>query len=242
MLGCHSPSKENPDNYLQIAVASSLMNVIEEIVIEFNKNHSDISLQFIYGSSTKLRKQIEQGAPVDIFLSASQKDIEGLVKTNNIIPSSVQYFAQTELVLVTNKEENYKAGLESLFNLTNEKIVIGEPENVPLGRYTKEMLEQVGLWEQLKDKFVYGASARQVTTYVNKGHAEFGIVYKPDVFSVENIRIIYSFVQKNTTPIVYPGAIVATSSNKENAEVFMDFLMGSESQAIMKSFGFDEVK
>lgn len=242
LLSCSSSTEEEQEIQLHISAASSLMQVMDEIGAQFSKQHDSIPLQFIYGSSAKLTKQIEQGAPVDVFLSASRNEIDELIKKDKVIPSSVQYFSQNELVLVTNQLHDHQSGLASLVNATNEMIAIGEPEAVPLGIYTKDALEKRGMWTILKNKLLFGSSARQVTTYVSEGHVDLGIVYKSDALLVENLQIIYSFDQDDDLPILYPGAIVTASHNQQEAELFMDFIMGDECQQILKSFGFEKVE
>lgn len=214
---------------------------MEEIEQAFIETHDNIILTFNYGSSTKLATQIEQGAPVDVYLSASAKDMNYLIDKGEIIATTVQYYAQNELVLVTHKESDIdQEGLDGMLAPMIEVIAIGEPENVPLGYYTKYELSKHVLWNNLKDKFVFGADARQVTTYVSRGNADLGIVYKSDAILESDLKMIYSFGYDQGMPIVYPGGIVESSSFKKEAEAFMNFITSEKARGIFKSFGFSE--
>lgn len=234
--GCMPAENKRDKVQLHISVASSLINVMQELGQAFQEKHETISLTFIYGSSMKLARQIEQGAPVDVFLSASVQDMERLINKNKVIESTVQNFAKNELVLVSNKME--KIGLPELLNQSNDQIAIGDPNYVPLGHYTKQALDRVGLWRELERKFVYGADARQVMTYVSQGNTNRGIVYRSDALSESKLYINYSFSSEREMPIVYLGGIVVDCKNEEAAEMFMEFIMGETGQIIFKSFGF----
>lgn len=238
--GCKG-KQEDGETVLQVSAASSLMDVLEEITKEFSHQYGQIELSFNYGSSGKLAKQIEQGAPVDLFLSASEVEVDHLITSKNIDAMTVQIYAKNELVFVipknTPNEENH---LEYLTNETINYIAVAEPENVPLGRYTKHALNKLDLWDEIKEKFVFGKDAKQVTTYVKTGNANAGIIYKSDAVAEEDIKIIHSFGVDSDMPIIYQAGIVNNTEHKQAAEIFIDFIISKDSQHIFKKFGFYE--
>lgn len=240
-FGCHGGHEEKSKTALHISAAASLMNVMEEITEEFSDQYGQIELLFNYGSSGKLAKQIEQGAPTDLFFSASEVEMDHLITNKDIDATTVQIYAKNELVVVVPQNAlNEANNLEYLTNRAINYIAVAESENVPLGRYTKHALDQLGLWEEMKGKFVFGKDARQVTTYVVTGNADTGIIYKTDAMAEENIRVIHSFGVDEDMPIIYQAGIVSSAENKQAAEIFMDFIMGEEIQQIFWEFGFNK--
>ncbi|MDN7242306.1 molybdate ABC transporter substrate-binding protein [Planococcus sp. N028] len=237
LLGaCGQPAAEK-NNKLMVSTASSLTGVMEKAAAEFGKAEPGTELVFNYGSSSKLRSQMEQGAPVDLFLSASESDMKALTDTGLIEKDSVVPFAKNRLVLASADGLAGSANFEELLKTTDETIAVGEPESVPLGRYTKEALDSLGLWEALDGKLIYAKDARQVLTYVESGNAELGIVYSSDAVMSEKIAGIAEFPE-DIQPVVYPGGIAADSKNREAAEAFLNFLAGPDGQKLFKEFGF----
>lgn len=241
LFGCHGAQIEEGKTVLHISAATSLVNVLDEIKREFSNQYEQIELIFNYGSSGKLAKQIELGAPADLFLSASEADMDYLITSKHIEVTTVQIYAENELVFVVPKNAPEQANdLEYLTNNTIKYIAVAEPENVPLGRYTKHALEKLGLWDEIKDKFVYGKDARQVTTYVKTGNADAGIIYKSDAVAEEDIKIIHSFGVDEDMSIIYQAGTVTNTENQQAVEAFMNFIMREETQQIFEEFGFNK--
>lgn len=233
---CGQPAAEK-DSKLIVSAASSLTGVMEKAQTEFKKTHPDIELAFNYGSSSKLRSQMEQGAPVDLFLSASETDMDLLAEKQLIQKGSVVPFAKNRLVLASFDNLPEDADFEQLLETAEEAIAVGEPESVPLGRYTKAALEDLGLWEGLDGKLIYAKDARQVLTYVESGNAALGIVYSSDAAISEKLAGTIEFPQE-MEPVVYPGGVAADSENLDAATVFLDFLTGPDGQKLFEEFGF----
>ncbi|MGI2328210.1 molybdate ABC transporter substrate-binding protein [Planococcus sp. YIM B11945] len=236
-LGACGSSSAEHENKLLVSAASSLTEVMEEAEEAFHKEYPDIELAFNYGSSSKLRSQMQQGAPVDVFLSASEQDMNELTAEQLVAKESVVSFAKNQLVLASNKTFPKNAGFEEQLASTREAIAVGEPDSVPLGRYTKEALEQLGLWKSLEGNLIYAKDARQVLTYVESGNAEVGIMYASDAFVSKKVKGILEFPEE-LPPVVYPAGIAVKSENTEAAEAFLEFLTGSEGQEILERTGF----
>ncbi|MBT2570016.1 molybdate ABC transporter substrate-binding protein [Planococcus sp. ISL-110] len=235
MSGCSNTSANNGE--LLVSTASSLTEVMKKMEEKFYEAEPDIELSFNYGSSSKLRSQIEQGAPADLFLSASEKDMailesQQLIKSDSIVP-----FAENRLVLASLEKFPQTADVASLLLKTQETIAVGEPDSVPLGDYTKQALASQGLWEPLEGRLIYAKDARQVVTYVESGNAGLGIIYSSDAVISREIAGTLE-VPGQRDPVVYPGAVVAASEKQQEAAAFLDFVTGPEGQAILEEYGF----
>lgn len=235
MSGCSNTSAS--DGKLLVSTASSLTEAMGKMEEEFQKAEPDIELSFNYGSSSKLRSQIEQGAPADLFLSASENDINLLQSQQLVESESIVPFAENRLVLASLEEFPETADfVETLMN-TEETIAVGEPDSVPLGDYTKRALANQDLWEPLEGRLIYAKDARQVVTYIESGNAELGVIYSSDAVISQEITGTLE-VPEQTDSVVYPGAVVAASQKQPAAEAFLDFVTGPKGQAVLKEYGF----
>lgn len=223
-------------NELLISSASSLTDVMLTAEKEFKKMHPEVELAFNFGSSSKLRNQIEQGAPVDLFLSASAKDMDRLEQEGMVERQDIQNFAENRLVLAS-IEQLDETDPEKLLKNSSGVIAVGEPESVPVGFFTKEALSRSGLWESLKGKFIYAKDARQVLSYIESGNAEMGVVYSSDAQLSSSIRTRIDLPQEGIE-IVYPAAVIEGAKNKEAAEAFLAFLSSEDGQKLLQEFGF----
>ncbi len=235
LSGCTSSLAKKEE--LFVSAASSLTEVMKKMEEEFLKVEPDIEMTFNYGSSSKLRSQIEQGAPADLFLSASQKDMELLESKQLINADSVKPFAENQLVLASVEEFPTSADFSELLMNLEGTIAIGEPDSVPLGAYSKSALENLNLWQLLDGRLIYAKDARQVVTYVESGNAELGIMYSSDAVISREIAGTLE-IPGQAEPIIYPGAVLADSKNQDAAKAFMDFVTGSQGQAILEEYGF----
>ncbi|MCH4825316.1 MAG: molybdate ABC transporter substrate-binding protein [Planococcus sp. (in: firmicutes)] len=235
MSGCSNTSAN--DEKLLVSAASSLTDVMKEMELQFHEIEPNIELTFNYGSSSKLRSQIEQGAPADLFLSASEIDMELLESQQLIDVDSIKPFAENQLVLASLEEFPETTDFQELVLNTDEKIAIGEPDSVPLGAYSKKALENENLWDSLSNRLIYAKDARQVVTYVESGNAELGIIYSSDAVISREISGTLE-VPGQTDPIIYPGAVVTDSENQSAATAFLEFVTSSKGQAILKEYGF----
>lgn len=221
---------------LFVSSASSLAEVMKAAEKEFAKTHPETELVFNFSSSSKLGNQIKQGAPVDLFLSASEKDMEMVLDQGLIHKNSITPFAGNELVLAS-AEKLPDTDAEALLNGAEGLIAIGEPESVPLGIYSKQALSRLGLWEALDGRMIYAKDARQVLSYVESGNADIGIVYASDAGLSDAIKT--SVPLKNEgMEIIYPAAVLEDSENKAAAEAFLAFLSGPDGQRLLKEYGF----
>lgn len=235
-----APDSRASKTELVISSAASLTDAMNEMKQLYEQQNPHISLTFHFGSSGKLAKQIEQGAPSDVFLSASMKDMDALEGKNLIHTESRQDFARNQLVLITNASRPIEVSSFEQIPVDNlQHVAVGEPETVPAGRYTKEALESIGLWERLQGKLVFGSDVRQVLTYVESGNAELGVVYASDAAMTTQVKVLAKAKPEWHQPIVYPAAVLSETTKIEEAQAFLNFVMGQTGKEILKKYGFE---
>jgi molybdate transport system substrate-binding protein len=237
LVGCSNPSDEKIT--LTISAAASMKDVLRSIEKQYETKHPSVQLLFNFASSGTLQKQIEQGAPVDLFISASPTVFKDLKRKGLIMPRQNHHLVYNELVLITSK--TLKTSIHSSHDLTSQNvktIATGIPETVPAGAYAKQWLETVHVWGKIQKKLVFAKDVREVLTYVQSGNAEAGIVYKTDALSAKNVHIVVKAGQALKEPIVYEAGVIQSSPHKEEAEQFLNYLQSNEAKKIFKEFGF----
>lgn len=224
---------------LLISAAASLTDALEELKATYEDEHEGVKLTYNFGSSGKLATNIENGAPSDVFLSASTKDMDELSDKELIVENSRVDFTSNVLVLIANKDSDSTVdSFETIDPADIQHFAVGEPETVPVGRYTKETFEHLNLWDALQDKLVLGSDVRQVLTYVEMGNADYGVVYSSDAFISDDVKVLAESDPEWHAPIVYPGAVVATSKHQEAAQEYLDFLTSDKGREALQKFGF----
>jgi molybdate transport system substrate-binding protein len=226
------------DQELTVSAAASLTNAFPEIGKLFEQQHQGVKIIYNFGASGPLLQQIAQGAPVDVFASADQKTMNQAQEKGLIVPTSRKNFVSNTLVLIApEKSVLTLAALKDLAAPEIKRVSLGNPDTVPVGRYTREALTQAGLWETLKPKCIYGESVRQVLDYVGRGEVEAGFVFATDAAIAKGKVKTVAAVQGHQ-PIVYPVALVAASGKQALALSFVDFVMSPAAQEILSKFGF----
>ncbi|MFS0554125.1 molybdate ABC transporter substrate-binding protein [Brevibacillus sp. 179-C9.3 HS] len=224
---------------LTISAAASLTDALNELKTQYEADNPGIDLTFNFGGSGKLATQITQGAPSDVFLSASKKDMDGLEEKQLIVKDTRQDFTGNSLVLVTGSTSPVAiTSFEELNNTAIKHIAVGEPETVPAGRYAKETLDSLKMWESLSTQMVFGSDVRQVLTFVESGNAEVGIVYSSDAAASKKVKILATAKPEWHKPIVYPGAVVSASKNPDAAKAFLTYLTSDKGKVILQKYGF----
>lgn len=223
---------------LTISVAASVQDAMKEIQTAYQEEAPNVTITYNFGSSGSLAQQIAQGAPSDIFLSASQKWMDDLEEKGQILTESRKDLLQNTMVLIAPVD---KADITDFKDFETEqinKVAIGEPESVPAGRYAKEVLTSLNLFDAMQSKLVFGKDVRQVLTYVETGNVDAGLVYATDAQISDQVQIIATAPADTHSPIVYPIAVVQDSENAEAAEAFLDFLSSDTAVAIFQGYGF----
>lgn len=221
---------------LMVSAAASLTNAFTEMKEPFEKAHPGTSLVLNFASSGALLKQMQQGAPVDVFASADQATMDKAEKL--IDPATRVNFAGNALVLIVPAEGGLPLNDAAELKGKEVKLVaIGNPDSVPAGRYAKGALEQAGLYEALTPKFVLAESVRQALDYVARGEVQAGFVFATDAaLRADKVKVTAKVAGHK--PITYPVALLGESREKEMGQAFIDFVNSEEGQAILGRFGF----
>jgi len=237
-------SSAGPVNEITVSAAISLKNAFEEIGKVFEQKHPQSKIRFNFGASGDLARQIEGGAPVDVFASAAQKDMDDIDHKGLVMPGTRMNFAGNSLVLV--KSSTFQIRMESFEDLRKaevKKIVIANPKSVPAGRYAEEVLKCLNLWEAVKEKLVFAEHVRQVLDYVARNEVDAAMVYSTDAMvRPKEVRIVMKAPDKSHQPIVYPIAIVRESKNKSLAKEFTALVLSTEGKNLLNKYGFETVK
>jgi molybdate transport system substrate-binding protein len=223
---------------LTVSAAASLTNAFQELKPLFEKANPGVNVLYNFAASGPLLKQIEAGAPVDVFASADQETMDQAVAKKVIAEGTRKDFVANSLVLITPADSKFS--LKTAKDLTGEKverIAVGNPDSVPVGRYTRDSLTKDGLYDTLKPKFVLGESVRQVLDYVSRGEVQAGFVYMTDAMIAKD-KVAVAATMGGHAPITYPIAVVASSANKDMAAKFTALVLSAEGQAVLAKYGF----
>ena len=241
-LSLESPSQANSSTQLTVSAAASLKDAMEEIQPLYQQKHPETKIIYNFASSGSLQRQIEQGAPVDVFISAATSRMDSLDKQGLLLTATRQDLLKNKMVLVvpiSNSKSNLK--LDNFDDLTTKEIktiALGEPQSVPAGQYAQEVLTSLEIADRVNAKAVYGKDVRQVLNYVATGNADAGIVYRTDARVADNVRIIATAPENTHSPVIYPLAVIKDSDRPEAASELVEFLITPEAQAVFEEYGF----
>ncbi|MGB9928945.1 MAG: molybdate ABC transporter substrate-binding protein [Methanosarcina sp.] len=229
----------NETDVITVSAAASLTEAFTDIASEYEDENPGTDVNLNFGGSGSLRAQIEGGAPVDVFASADELQMDILANDSLIDNSTRENFAQNYLVLIVPESSTLNiTSLEDLADRRVEKIAIGNPDTAPVGKYTKLALTEAGLWNQLENKTVLAEDVRQTLVYVERGEVDAGFVYLTDAMAADPGAVKVITNVSVSTPVKYPIAIVSSSENKEEAQEFVDLVTGEEGQAVLEKYGF----
>ncbi|WP_050184225.1 molybdate ABC transporter substrate-binding protein [Domibacillus robiginosus] len=247
MAGCSSDEQsKSPQGHtdqeveLTVSAAASLQNALADITEMFEKEHPHVKINYNFGASGALKQQISQGAPVDLFFSAAEDKFDQLVKEGLIENESRIDLVGNELVLIVPRDSNQR--ISTFKDLPQaQNISIGTPESVPAGKYAKETLESLHIWESVKEKVVYAKDVRQVLTYVETGNVDAGVVYKTDALSSSKVKLAATADEATHAPIIYPAGVLKNSTHLQEAQLFYEYLQNETSMQIFAKYGFKGV-
>ncbi len=240
LVGCSNEEKNTTKETKEITVAAaaSLKNSLLQVENEFESQHKQSHITFYFGSTGALRKQIEQGAPIDVFLSASKQDYDALHQERLV--ESGDKLVGNRVVAVTNKPDKIHS-LEDAWN-NDEKIVIGNPSIAPVGNYAKKILQKSGQWSKVEPKIIYGKDASNIIMLMNQGVASVGLVYSSDAQANPQLTVIDSFNHLAQKDVGYYGALIKRSKQPEISMEFLHFLKSKEAKKIFKENGFTDIQ
>ena len=233
-----------PTKEITVSAAISLKDAFVEIGKISKERHSGVKLVFNFAASGDLARQIEAGAPVDLFASAAQKDMDDLGRKGLLVANSRTNFASNKVALV--KSARSRIPLNSFQDLQKNEIkrmVIGNPKTVPAGRYAEEVLRYFSLWDVIKEKLIFAEHVRQGLDYVARNEVDAAIVYSTDAFVRDKqVEIVAVAPDGSHQPIIYPIALVKGTKNENLAKSFISLILFEEGKKVLQKFGFGILK
>jgi molybdate transport system substrate-binding protein len=220
-----------------VAAAASLTDVLKEISNGY-QSKSKNTIKFNFGPSSGLARQIEEGAPADMFFSADLAQMDDLDKNGRLEPGTRKNLLSNQLVIVVPSDSKLAiASPKDLLKPEVKRIAIAEPP-VPVGAYSSKYLEAEGLWDKIKPKVVPVQDVRATLASVESGNVEAGFVYKTDAAVSKKVKIVYEVPIDKGPKIVYPVAIVKESKRKDTARDFLNFVETPAGKELFKKYGF----
>ena len=235
LAACGSANSE-----LTIGGAASLGPVLQEISKLYKERYPERTLLLSLASSGAIARQIEQGAPIDLFFSAAEDKMQALEDQGLIQADSRRTVLQNTLVLIVlaGRDESAPVAWEQLLSMDGS-LAIGEPESVPAGKYARQWLHALGIWEGLEPKMVFTSNVRQALVYTERAEVAAGIVYGSDAAGSKAVKIVAVGDANRMPKISYPLAITRQSENLLAAQEFMEWLFTEEAvRQLFQEYGF----
>ena len=218
----------------------SLSEVIKEVLFSYEKKRKKIVVKSVFSGTSQLVMQIKNGANPDLFISANEDWMSYLGEKNLIIRKSKKTFVYNSLVVITNKRNkiekvNNILELRKLFINSKTKISLAMTNSIPAGIYAKNYLENIGVWNNISNKYVESVNVRAALNFVARNDLDYGIVYKTDAIANQRVKVLYYIEQDKHKKIIYP---IATLNNKLETLDLYDFLLSKESLLKFSKSGF----
>jgi molybdate transport system substrate-binding protein len=216
---------------VRVMAAASLTDVMQEIAAAYKRDHVVLQL----GASNILARQIEAGAPADLFLSADERTMDALAAKKLIEPRTRVSVLSNTLVILGHR-------IRSPFQLAEARITsiaLAEPSTVPAGVYARAYLQKLGIWDQVAPKVIPTENVRAALAAVDAGNADAAIVYKTDARMAKHAQVVYEVPRADGPKISYPFAVVANAEHRDAALRFLAYLRSSKARAIFTKYGFD---
>jgi molybdate transport system substrate-binding protein len=224
---------------LLVSAAVSLTEALTECGAAFTAS-TGIPVRLNFGASNALARQIVQGAPVDLFVSADDAQMRFVEHQGSVVPGSQAVVASNRLVIIVPGPGSARwTSAAPLVGPSIRRIAIGDPAAVPAGVYAKRWLQRIGLWIAAEPKLVPAATVRGALSAVRTGAADAGIVYRTDARADEDTAVVFEVIGPDAPPIEYPAAVVRQSRRAADARLFLEFLRGPVAQEIFRRRGFD---
>lgn len=247
LLGCLlvflSGAERAAGSEVMVSAALSLKAPFEEIGRLHETKYSGSKARFNFAASGILQKQIEAGAPTDVFAAASPKEMDALEKAGLLVAGSRRDFAGNTIVLITAISSHLRiASFNDLGKSDIKRIAIGNPASVPAGKYAEETLITLGLHDTVKTKLIYAEHVRQVMDYVARNEVDAGIVFLTDVLSRnKELKVAAEAPESSHKPVVYTAAVIKGSKNAAEARRFISLVISGEGREILRKHGFRPV-
>jgi molybdate transport system substrate-binding protein len=225
-----------PREPVTVYAAASLADAVEEAAVIFTES-TGIPVTVRTGGSAMLSLQIQNGAPADVFIPAGEEWLAPLLEKNLVDTKTRRLVGWNRLVLVVPNSALASSPTDFVYLSILETVAMGDPESVPLGKYTAQALAEMGLWIPLQGRLVYGHDARGVLALVERREVQGAFVYASDALASDKVKVSLELPEASHDPIVYVGAVVTASPRPEPAFRFLNFLAGAEGNAILRKYG-----
>ncbi|MCX8957250.1 molybdate ABC transporter substrate-binding protein [Erwinia psidii] len=226
---------------ITVFAAASLTNAMEDIAVQYQKGKA-VKVVTSFASSSTLARQIEQGAPADLFISADQQWMDYAAQKKSIDTSSRVTLLGNDLVLVAPaisqpQKVTLSASTDWKSLLKGQRLSVGDPDHVPAGIYAKEALQQLGAWSELEPELARGNSVRAALALVERNETPYGIVYGSDAVASEKVTVVGVFPENSHKPVEYPMAMTGEHHSAAVSD-FYQYLKGPQAAAVFKRYGF----
>lgn len=223
---------------LNVFAAASLTDALQEIATAYEKEEGE-RLVLNLGASSTLARQIQEGAPADLFLSADEEKMDGLEKRKLLLPGTRKSVLSNTLVVVVPDDSSLRiSGPKDLAAPGLRALALAEPQSVPAGIYAKEYLRKAGVWSKVIDRVVPTENVRAALAAVASGNVDAGIVYKTDAQIAKRVRVAYEVPRAEGPVISYPFAVLAGSERPEAARKLLAWLASPGAAAVFRKYGF----
>ena len=223
---------------VNVLTAASLTDALKEIAATYEKESGD-KVVFNFGASSTLARQIREGAPADVFLSADEAKMDGLEKAGLLAPGTRKSVLSNTLAIVVLSDSALAISKASdLVGSQVRSIALAEPQTVPAGIYAKEYLRKAGLWQSVIDKVIPTENVRAALAAVESGNVDAGIVYKTDALISKKVRVAFEVPAQEGPAISYPFAALKESASPEAARRLLAYLHSKAARDVFAKYGF----
>lgn len=233
-----SAKPRNTSVQLTVSAAISLTESLQAINHLYHHHAPNVSIVLNLGASGILQQQIEQGAPVDIYISASPKEMNALQMEGLIVNPTRRNLLENTLVLICPSGSTKVSRFQDLTHASVQRVAMASPESVPAGAYAKQTLEYFKLYQEIRPKIILAQDVRQVLAYVETDNADAGLVYATEAKLSNKVKVVAEAPRDSHAPIVYPVAVLKRCPHTEAAEKFVQYLTSSAAQQIFAKEGF----
>jgi len=226
---------------IRISAPASMADALKELIVQYGATGKQVQVIPNFGPSGALAKQINEGAPADLFISANQQWMRFLIDEQRIDPATVKILAGNSLVFVGRKN----LGIATMADIVKLKqIAIGSPTSVPAGEYALQALTGAGVYARLEagKQLVMAKDVRQALTYADRGETDGAFVYKTDGLLAGQAVILFEVPQELYDPVTYPVALTVEGAGKPESRAFYEFLIGPESMQVFVKYGFRAIR
>lgn len=220
---------------INLSAAASMKDALTAITDRFVTSHPGVTMRNNFGASGALAKQIENGAPADIFISANQQWLSYLLEKGLLEQGTTAILASNTLVFV-GRAQTQAVSLAEVAQL--QRVAIGSPKSVPAGAYAMQALEKMGIAPAMTGKLVMAKDVRGALLYAERGEVDGAFVYRTDAVLAKDVRILFTVPRELHPPIRYPLGLTLAGAKNEEARQLMDYLLSAEATEVMRRYGF----